>query len=572
MLTDAMHEVDLEGAFAAFDETTKDHIAHALWMEEFDPAAFPEGAAAALAGPRNSPAAYGDRMRRFIRFLLDHPLSRTPSYRKVYERLLPLCTELSPHQSYVIQQAFLGPASTVGYDMVPLRADLQFPRDHLPRVRSKNGWHFFVGSCWDTDGREYGVELMFFQAALFPPSVAAGFGLSDDENQVVELQFAISERGGRHFQAEPVVLGGTSGLVGYDSDPFVYRLGRNTIQCHRSGEFFPVTIKAWGLDRGTEPSRRLGLNVTFSSGKETLFQGADGCMPSVDGIGSLYYSIPNLQLDPSCSTLELDGRTITLERGTFWFDHQWGYLAGAPHSSVMRAATFSSEPNPGGWDWFMVHFTGDRQLTVFAPHGKAYADFYGQTGPTPPGTMTVRVAGTYMDEARRTSIVRGRLEVTDWIRADDTPNPHRYPATGTWYPNRWSFTLDRTVPDDIRRFVMTPIVEQAQSGFFANGAQYAEGAVVITGPGGGELGRGFAESVAYADTRKTMHRLAGIPDSDDFVQALARPKVSLALRARNAAYVIAHRKELQAIVAESAGLEFFVGRQRRKPRRRRPAR
>jgi len=548
----------VEGALAAFDEATRDHIAHALWMTEFDASAIARDIASGLAHPRNSPAAYGDRMRRYIRYLIDHPLSRTPSHRKIYDLLLSHCDELSPHQSYVIQTAFLGPASTVGYDMVPPRADLQFPRDHLPKVRTKNGWHFFVGSCWDKDGNEYGVEVMFFQAALFPPNIAAGFGLSDDENQVVELQFAISEAGGRHFQAEPVVLGGTSGLVGYDADPFVYRLGRNTIECHQSGEFFPVTIRAWGLDRGADPSRQLGVDITFTCGKETLLQGADGCMPSVDGIGSLYYSIPNMQLDPSCSTLQLDGRTIALERGTFWFDHQWGYLAGAPRSSVLRAATYATNPKPGGWDWFMAHLTGDRQLTVFALHDKRYTAFYQQTGATPPGTMTARVAGTYMDATKATTKIDGTLQITDWMRADHSPNPARYPVTGTWYPNQWKFEFDSAVPEDIRTFVMNPIVHGAQSGFFANGAQYAEGAVVITAPTGEDLGRGFAESVMYADTRRTVHRLAGIPDSDECIKAMWRRTVPLGLRLRNAAYVLAHRKNLEAIIAESAGLELFV--------------
>ena len=550
-----------EGTLAAFDETTRDHIAHALWMNDFDVAKIAPDIASRLADPKNSPAAYGDRMRRYIRFLIDHPLSRTPSHRTIYDRLLPYCEELTPHQAYVIQMAFLGPPSTVGYDMVPARADLQFPRDHLPKVRSKNGWHFFVGSCWDTDGKEYGVELMFFQAALFPPNVAAGFGLTDDENQVVELQFAISEAGGRHFQAEPVVLGGTSGLVGYGADPFVYRLGRNTITCHRSGEFFPVTIQAWGLDRGADPARQLGVDITFSSGKETLLQGADGCMPSVDGTGSLYYSIPNMRLDPSCSTLQLDGKTIVLERGSFWFDHQWGDLALVPRSSVLRAATFARNREPTGWDWFMAQFIGDRQLTVFAPHSSAYAAFYEQTGPTPPETMTIGVAGTYMDAAKMTAKIDGTLQITDWIKADRSPNPARYLITNTWYPNRWKFQFDTRLPKDIRSFVMDPIVRTAQSGFFANGAQYAEGAVVITAPGGEDLGRGFAESVSYADTRKTAHQLAGIPDSKEFIRAMSRRTVPPGLRRRNAAYVLAHNKELEAIIADSAGLEFFTGRQ-----------
>lgn len=544
-------------AVTAFDEATRDSIAQALWQREFDPGQLPDDILFALADPKHSPVAHGDRMRQYLTYLIDHPLSHTPDFKKIYTRLLRYCAQLSPQQSYVLQTNLLGPASTVGYDMIPARADLEFPRDHLPKPRSQVGWHFFVGSCWDVDGQEYGVELMFFQTALFPPAFAAGLGLSDDENQIVELQFAISEAGGRHFQAEPVTLGGTSGLVSYTADPFVYHLGLNTIQCHNADGFLPVTVKAWGVDRGVDPGLELGLDITFTTGKETLLQGANGCMPSVDGIGSLYYSIPNLALDPSCSTLLLDGKTIKLARGAFWFDHQWGYLTGAPRSSVMRAATYSSDPKPSGWDWFMTQLLDDRQITVFAPHDKAYTRFYEQTGPNPPETMTVAVSGTYMAPDKSTQMVRGTLEISDWIKADHSPNPERYLVTNTWYPNSWRFKFDQTVPADIREFEMTPIVGVAQSGYFANGAQYAEGAVVVAAPDGTELGRGFAESVGYADTRRTMHRLAGLPESDAHIESMSMRQTPKALALFNAGYVVTHQADLDEIIKASAGLEFF---------------
>lgn len=546
-------------AVMAFDEPTRDSIAHALWQHEFDPATIPADVLARLANPKNSPAAHADRMRRFLHYLKDHPLSHTPDLAKTYDRLAEFCgEELSPQQEYVWQTSFLGAASTVGYDMIPLKANLEFPRDHLPKFRSQVGWHFFVGSCWDTEGNEYGAELMFFGTALFPPNVAAGLGLSDEENQLIELQLAISERGGRHYQAEPVILAGTSGLLGFTADPLVFRLGRNSITCHNSEGLFPVTVKGWGVDKGSGTGVELGLDLTFTSGKETLLQGDAGCMPSVDGVGSLYYSIPDLQLDPSCSTLTLDGRTIALERGQFWFDHQWGYLTGAARSPVMRAANWSSDPNPTGWDWFMAHLTEDRQITMFAPHAKSLKEFYEQTGHTPPPTMTVQIKGTMMDADRATHMVVGALSVTDWIKAEHSPNPDRYLVTDTWYPNRWHFVFDDDVPEDIREFTMTPIVNQAQAGFFANGAQYAEGAVVITGPDGAELGRGFAESVSFADTRKTVHRLAGLPETDEEIKAMSMRTTPKALALFNTAYVLTHQKELKAILDEAQAMEFFA--------------
>ncbi len=154
--------------------------------------------------------------------------------------------------------------------------------------------------------------------------------------------------------------------------------------------------------------------------------------------------------------------------------------------------------------------------------------------------------------------MRGTLDVTEWVRAGHSPDPERYPVTGTWYPARWEFSFDEGVPADIAVFTMSPIVSEAQSGFFANGAQYCEGAVVLRDAQGHDVGRGFAESVAYADTRRTVHRLAGLDDSDEALAALAKPVPTGAEKVANALYVATHKKKLEAIIAASAGLEFFV--------------
>ncbi len=444
------------GPLDGLDADTLRSVADALWQAQLDPSTIPADVLAALGSEANSPEAYGHRMRAFLKYLIEHPVDHTPSYEKTYEHLLPFCSRLSPQQAYAIAVNLLGPPASIGYDMVPAKANFEFPRDFGTKPRSAVGWHFFVGSCWDEDGAEYGVELMFFQAGIFPPPLAAGFGLTEDENQVVEVQFAVSKAGDAHWQADPVCLGGTSGLVTHTANPFSYHVGRSSMVCHDVDEFFPITIKAWGVDRGAEPSRELSVDITFTTGKQYLFQGADGCMPAVDGVGSLYYSIPNIALDPTCSTLTLDGRTVRLVRGQFWFDRQWGYISGVSRSKVMRAASFSTNPNPAGWDWFMAQFTDDRQITVFAPHATERAEYYEQTGPQQPGTMTVRVGGTYMDANRDQALTWGTLRITDWIKAVSSPNPVRYAVTDTWYPNRWEFEFDDVVPEDIRLVTMTP--------------------------------------------------------------------------------------------------------------------
>lgn len=62
---------------------------------------------------------------------------------------------------------------------------------------------------------------------------------------------------------------------------------------------------------------------------------------------------------------------------------------------------------------------------------------------------------------------------------------------------------------------MAPIVRTGQSGFFASGAEYSEGAVYLEDGQGRRICRGFAESVSYANTTANMFRLAGLPDTPE---------------------------------------------------------
>lgn len=214
----------------------------------------------------------------------------------------------------MIVNKFLGLNASQGFDRLPEKAELQFPRDHLPQLKTQVGWHFFVGSCWDVEGREFGVEYMLFRAPLINPVLAAQFNLTDLENQVIELQLGISEAGDRHYQADPVVIAGTTGLITCGLTPFHYVVGRNRIESSNSASFFPLYLAAWGVEKSGPEAKELGIDLTFTSGKEYLLQGANGCMPCVDGMGTLYYSIPNMVVAPK-SSLKIGDETITLARG-----------------------------------------------------------------------------------------------------------------------------------------------------------------------------------------------------------------------------------------------------------------
>lgn len=538
----------------ALDPDTRDSLARALWLPELRADDLSPDLLASILAEKNSNEAFGLRMGTRLLDLINTPISFLPG--DAEERmatLLPYCASLSPHQAYIMTN-LIGQEGAEGYLPVPDKADFQFPQANAMVLESQVGWYFFVGSCTGTDGTEYGLELMFFRFALLPPALAAQFELSDTENQVMEMHLAVSKAGERHYQAKPILVAGTSGLLSFSPDGLGATLGKNTIGTMHSDDVFPLRIQARGQDDGDETPVPIAIDLTFASGKGYLLQGADGCTPCCDGVGTIYYSIPNLQIDPAVSTLTLGDEEIRLSSGIFWFDHQWGMLAAAPQSAVLRAASNLQPLNPGGWDWFEAQFVGDRQITCAAGHTDALRQYYFQTGATPPGTMEVPVVGKYMDAAGTSASVTGKLEVTEWVRSEKSPAPDDYPPTNTWYPDRWEFQFGDEVPEDIRSFTMVPIVSSGQSGFFADGEQYAEGAVYLLDPAGKDIGRGFAESVEYANTLANRLRLVGLPVNDQTLSLFGQTAPSEELKLASLAYVSLHADELKTVSGTCIGL------------------
>lgn len=542
-----------QASLDALDADTRQAIARALWKDELIADDVPPEILAKILDPKNSNKAFGARTGAHLLGLIAEPTSFVQSYSSRYETMLPFCTSLSAHQAYVMSH-LIGPEATKGYRQLPAAADFTFPERNAMDLQSILGWYFFVGSATGSDGEEYGIEIMFFRDALLPPALAASLGLTDTENQVVELHFAIAKAGGRHYQAKPIVIAGTTGLLHFETDGLGAAMGKNVIRSTDPGNLFPLQIQAWGQDDGEVEPVQFEINLTFSSGKDYLLQGVDGCSPCCDGVGTLYYSIPDMVIDPSASSLTLNGEQVTLTEGTFWFDHQWGTLGAVANTEVLRAAGNLTPKAQTGWDWFMAQFHGNRQITSYSIHTVDYLAFYRQMGTTPPGIMAVPLYAKYMDADAVTHTVAGTLSVTEWIMSVDTPDPVTYPPTYTWYPNRWEFQFGNDVPEDIRAYVMVPIVQTGQSGFFAGGAQYSEGAVYLRDPSGADLGRGFAESVGYADTTANLLRLVGINATDDMLTLFGPNPPDDGMVLASKAFTYLNAKELQDALGMCLGL------------------
>ncbi|WP_164558092.1 ATP-binding protein [Massilia atriviolacea] len=547
---------------------TLQSIAQALWMKEYDAAKIPPDILRRIDSEKNSEAAYARRFLQRLQQLEGSDVSFVPDWTERYDYLSKhweSAKGMSPREFYA-SCLFLGPTSNSLYDAIPLDPRFDFPAIDLPQLKYQLGWHFFVGNFTDESGKHFSVELMFWQYSLLPPPMAAELGLSDIENQSLEMHLAICDpQTGQQYRANTVVVAGTTGLIDLESAPFTYRLGRNLIEgLSANGDLFPVHLQARGWDMGKAPEVEFDIDLTLDNPKGHFFQGDGGCSPSIDGLGTLYYSAPLLKLrDGVESAITIAGKRIVLKAGSMWYDHQWtgGFMPdGAGQHAVLRAlknipVADSEKPKQptGGWDWFELQFNADPehgvpcevQMTFSALHQESNAAFYWQTGTTPPGPMSAQVSGKYIDDIDHPIDIVGTMTVTDWVKNTTSPNPDIYPPTNTWYPAGYRFVLEQPVapalslplPQRLTVFTMKPLIASGQTGFFGTGLQYTEGGAVIHDPAGVEMGRGFAEGTNWAHSAATVLRLAGLPVNEETGQLLIPVPPSRALIEQSQTYL-----------------------------------
>ncbi|HEV2643561.1 MAG TPA: hypothetical protein VGT98_12675, partial [Candidatus Elarobacter sp.] len=119
----------VSATLSTLDAATKDSVARALWMTEFDPAALPPDVAAALASDKNSADAFGARMRDRLQYMLDTKPSFVPDYTTRYGVFAGAAASLDARAAYAMT-TLLGLDSSVGYQSLPDGVDLPFPASH----------------------------------------------------------------------------------------------------------------------------------------------------------------------------------------------------------------------------------------------------------------------------------------------------------------------------------------------------------------------------------------------------------------------------------------------------------
>lgn len=225
------------------------------------------------------------------------------------------------------------------------------PRDEAPHDNLSEWW-YYTGHLKSSAGKQYGFELVIFQAsrARSPVGYAAHFAVTDHQRRTFSYE-ELAERsldlqGGGKYRLE---VGG-------------WRMG---------GDGDEHYLQADG--------RSYGLDLRLRSVKPPVLHNKIGWISFGPAGDSYYYS--RTRLDVS-GTLWDGGRSEAVT-GLAWMDHQWGDFVVV---------------NGGGWDWFAVQLDDGSDVMVTVLRAE-------------PGN-TAAVFGSYSDpEGRVTDLKASDLEV-----------------------------------------------------------------------------------------------------------------------------------------------------------------
>jgi predicted secreted hydrolase len=184
---------------------------------------------------------------------------------------------------------------------------VHFPEDEGAHPESGVEWWYLNSILTDSQGREYGAMVAYFNPGLKILSISD----IEEERSLPEVSFSI-----------PDYSEGTLDLRWGDNDRW-FRTNVDSLTYHLEAN-------------GTE----IGLNLDLSSLKPPLLVGGDGLIEWTDE-SSYYYSLTRLQLE---GQIELSGKIIDVE-GSGWMDHQW-----------------MDSLSERGWDWFSVQLDNNTEV------------------------------------------------------------------------------------------------------------------------------------------------------------------------------------------------------------------
>jgi len=323
---------------------------------------------------------------------------------------------------------------------------LIFPRDHGAHPDYRIEWWYLTANLHGPTGESYGAQWTLFRLAVQPQGTTET-GATSQNNQVFMAHMAITTPT-EHVSFQRYARGAgpqAETRAGVTAQPFAAWLDDWSL--HSTGDsWLPLEVRARQADNA--------MQLQLQSMAPLVLQGEAGFSAKHgDGGGSYYYSQPFLK---ASGQLTVAGQVIPVN-GDAWLDREWS-------SQFLQREQV-------GWDWFSIHLESGEKLMLFQVRqqpGQSDVENFLQGNLMAPDGST-----TPLDPARIQLIPMQKSRVA-----------------GRSLPLRWRVLL----PQIDRQFeIETLVTDQWMDVDFP----YWEGAVIVTGSGPGNRGRGYMELTGY---------------------------------------------------------------------------
>lgn len=274
--------------------------------------------------------------------------------------LLASCSDAPVASSPLPLNQILGGGNTEGFLRADTPREFIFPADHGPHPGFRNEWWYLTGNLETAQGRRFGYQVTFFNAAMRPPE-APGAASAWDSERLWMAHFAITDAEAGAHEARERFSRENPGLAGAQVSPFKVWLEDWTLTS--AGNDYP-----WHLQVADEG---LALNLDLGSSKPPALQGQNGLSQKSPAAGnaSYYYSLTRM---PSAGKITI-GTEVFDVSGNSWLDREWSTSALADDQS--------------GWDWFSLQFDDGQELMYYqlrtlsgAAHGNSQGNWTDENG------------------------------------------------------------------------------------------------------------------------------------------------------------------------------------------------
>lgn len=394
---------------------------------------------------------------------------------------------LSPRQVIAAIQ-LLPEDSFVGFKGMYDKPHLEFPLDHaMNHYEFPTEWYWLVSYLYTTDEqpRPISLELMFLRQSVLPPNLVN----HQDVNQIVEVVMALGDQG-TMFHSNAVIPN-TSDVIGFGNKCLNVVVGQNRVRSRDNINALPAE---W-IQK--DSNTNLGASLLLSGGKKELYHGDQGFDPPTLkglGVGTYYYSIPNIQIQ---GNLTLPSGEVVGVQGVGWLDHQ--IFSGVAPLGRIRNPVFRVlenlqrlfHPNQvinSGWDYIIVQLSTQESFIFYRGLDKTSLT----------ATQGLGMVGEYSDAQGKQKHLTGVTGIIkDQVAGKD----------GKLHPCAWEIHVDGST-FEITALLKDAFVQLTRAEFFEVAAN-----VVQTKPDGSVVqGVGWIENVGYQDLDGEKKRLLTLLD------------------------------------------------------------